>query len=62
MSEQCSGPDCENNAMSGPLCFTCEKKWMADRRDVLDEADHLTAMSAQFAAWCADHGQPNPYD
>lgn len=35
---------------------------MAERREVLDEADHVTALSAQFAEWCALHGQPNPYE
>lgn len=35
---------------------------MRDRREVVDEAEHLTDLAAQFQRYCAEHNQPNPYD
>ena len=35
---------------------------MAERRDVVDEADHLTDLAAQFQAWCRANNQPDPYE
>jgi hypothetical protein len=62
MAEQCAAPDCGNAATVGPLCFVCERKWMHERGAVVEEAAHLTRLAAQFQRYCAEHGQPNPYD
>jgi hypothetical protein len=35
---------------------------MHERGAVVEEAAHLTRLAAQFQRYCAEHGQPNPYD
>jgi hypothetical protein len=62
MAEQCGGPGCVNTATTGPLCYVCERKWMHERGAVVEEASHLTKRWAEWAKWCSDHGQPNPFD
>lgn len=62
VSEQCSAPDCENAAPHGNLCAACEAVWMRERRDVVEEAEHWTDLAVRFQRYCAERGQPNPYD
>ena len=57
----CAAPDCVNTATSTGLCPICEGRWMRDRSDVVDEAEHLTDLAAQFAAYCRDRGLPDPF-
>lgn len=61
MADQCAAPDCTNSATTGPLCYVCEGQWMRDRREVVEQADQLTTLAAEFAEWCRTHGQPDPY-
>lgn len=62
VAEQCAAPECTNTATTGPLCYVCEGKWMRERSRVVEGAEHLTDLAAQFQKYCAEHNQPNPYD
>lgn len=61
MSDQCAAPECQNTAPMGKLCAACEQFWLKERVVVVDEAERLTDLAAQFARYCAEHGQPNPF-
>lgn len=59
----CVNASCENTVsdrMESGFCFTCLSRLQRESSELADDLDKVLRLAAEFDAYCAEHGLPDP--
>ena len=60
----CRYPDCGRTRASSDDDFCVQHAYAvrSETVSIVDEANYLLRMEAEFIRWCEEHGQPHPHE